>query len=81
MLHSLHFNSKYKIIKVTHCQDLGLKYLDLYLIHWPVAFRAPSDPSVLYPKTDDGKFAVEDVPLWETWEAMQVNQNNILSNL
>ena len=31
--------------------DLGLKYLDLYLIHWPISFERGD---ALYPKNDDG---------------------------
>ncbi|EJD34997.1 Aldo/keto reductase [Auricularia subglabra TFB-10046 SS5] len=49
-------------------QQLGLDYLDLYLIHWPVAF-----PPGLgnFPKGDDGKVKIDnDVSLVDTWKAM-----------
>ncbi|KIY44081.1 Aldo/keto reductase [Fistulina hepatica ATCC 64428] len=51
-------------------KQLGLDYLDLYLIHWPVPF-APGD--VLAPKSADGKWAVIDVDgpsIVDTWKAL-----------
>lgn len=50
-------------------QELGLDYLDLYLIHWPVAF-APGNE--LVPKTEDGKFTQLDreTSIVDTWKAM-----------
>lgn len=47
-------------------KDLQLDYLDLYLIHWPVAFK----PDVSTPKNDDDFLSLEEVPLTETWEMM-----------
>lgn len=47
--------------------DLGLDYLDLYLIHWPVALRE----DVLYPEKGDDFVALEDLPLHETWKGME----------
>eukprot|EP00727_Mastigamoeba_balamuthi_P014474 m51a1_g9651 putative aldo keto diketogulonate reductase (269) ;mRNA; r:1185594-1186516 len=45
-------------------RDLGLSYLDLYLIHFPVAVKK----GVPYPfKKED----MDDVPLAETWRAME----------
>ena len=35
--------------------DLGLAYLDLYLIHWPLAFKRGEDA---FPKNDEGKLLV-----------------------
>ncbi|KDN46461.1 erythrose reductase 3 [Tilletiaria anomala UBC 951] len=52
-------------------QQLGLSYLDLYLIHWPVPFKNTTVEE-LVPKTDDG-FAildVENVSLVDTWKAL-----------
>ncbi|KND90857.1 D/L-glyceraldehyde reductase [Tolypocladium ophioglossoides CBS 100239] len=49
--------------------ELQLEYLDLYLIHWPVAFK-PGDE--LSPKTSDGTQAElnRNVSISETWKAM-----------
>lgn len=48
-------------------KDLQLDYLDLYLIHWPVAFKPEIDT---FPKQDSDYLSLADVPLIETWEAM-----------
>ena len=37
-------------------KDLGLDYLDLYLIHWPVAFERGNLP---FPHGPDGKIKVD----------------------
>lgn len=47
-------------------KDLGLDYLDLYLIHWPIAFV----PETKFPENGDGYLSLEQVPLTETWEGM-----------
>lgn len=47
--------------------DLQLDYLDLYLIHWPVAFRH----GVMRPKGADDFFTPEQLPIESTWRAMQ----------
>ena len=47
-------------------KDLQLDYLDLYLIHWPVAFKH----GVSSPSGDDDYLSLEEVPLIETWNAM-----------
>lgn len=46
--------------------DLQLDYLDLYLIHWPVAFKH----GVGFPSGDDDYLSLEEVPIIETWNAM-----------
>lgn len=47
--------------------DLKLEYVDLYLIHWPIAFK----PGVGFPKERDDFYTYEEVPIGETWKAMQ----------
>lgn len=39
--------------------DLQTDYVDLYLIHWPVAWKRGSE---LMPKNPDGTPAMEDIP-------------------
>ena len=47
--------------------DLQLEYLDLYLIHWPVAHK----PGVLYAKTGADFLGPDEAPIGETWAAME----------
>ena len=45
---------------------LQLDYLDLYLIHWPVALIR----SVNYPQRAEDMISLKELPLSETWQAM-----------
>ncbi|MFO7764080.1 MAG: aldo/keto reductase [Wenzhouxiangellaceae bacterium] len=47
--------------------DLKLDYLDLYLIHWPVAFRPGLEG---FPETESDFLTPDQAPVAETWEAM-----------
>lgn len=54
--------------------DLNVEYLDLFLIHFPIAFKfVPFDEK--YPPGfycgDGDKFVYEDVPLLDTWRALE----------
>lgn len=51
--------------------DLGLEYVDLYLIHWPISFKR----GVGFPKSRDDFYTYLDVPLTQTWEGMQAVKN------
>ncbi len=46
--------------------DLGLDYLDLYLIHWPVVVADHTN----FPQTADDLVSLKTTPLEETWEGM-----------
>jgi aldehyde reductase len=50
--------------------ELGLQWLDMFMVHWPVAFRSDGDPYV--PTLANGDTAIdEDVSLEDTWRAME----------
>ncbi|MEX0884226.1 MAG: aldo/keto reductase, partial [Cyclobacteriaceae bacterium] len=48
-------------------QDLQLDYLDLYLIHWPVAVKS----QVLFPKRESDFLSYREAPLSGTWKGME----------
>ncbi|KAL4922795.1 NADP-dependent oxidoreductase domain-containing protein [Aspergillus aurantiobrunneus] len=48
--------------------DLGLEYIDLFLMHWPVAFKRGSEH---FPQTDKGAPAVADIDYVDTYKAME----------
>ena len=47
-------------------RKLNLDYLDLYLVHWPVAFK----PGVSFPTEPSEYVPLEQLPLNETWSGM-----------
>ncbi|QDV09076.1 putative oxidoreductase [Planctomycetes bacterium Poly30] len=47
--------------------DLGVEYLDLYLVHWPVAIRSGAEP----PTEPGDLVSLEELPLEETWAGME----------
>ncbi|XP_030625831.1 aldo-keto reductase family 1 member A1-A [Chanos chanos] len=48
--------------------DLGLSYLDLYLMHWPMAFERGDE---VMPKNPDGTIRYSDLHYRDTWLAME----------
>ncbi|PFX28933.1 Alcohol dehydrogenase [NADP(+)] [Stylophora pistillata] len=48
--------------------DLGLNFLDLYLMHWPVLFE---DGDINFPKDGDGNIIYADHDPCDTWKAME----------
>ncbi|QNJ98893.1 aldo/keto reductase [Constantimarinum furrinae] len=56
-------------------QKLKLDYLDLYLVHWPVAFKHGTN----FPKTPSDYLSLEEVPIIETWKKMEEAKNNRLA--
>lgn len=49
-------------------KKLDTPYLDLYLIHWPVAFASGDNR---FPQTASGTIAVADIPISKTWAALE----------
>jgi len=47
--------------------DLQLKYLDLYLIHWPVSLK----PGTGFPTSAKDFIEPEDMPILDTWKGME----------
>ena len=51
----------------TTLRNLQLDYLDLYLMHWPVALK----PGVPFPKSADDMVSLKELPVETTWAAME----------
>lgn len=47
--------------------SLKLDYLDMYLIHWPIAFKN----SVIFPNNANEMIPLEHLPISETWQGME----------
>ncbi|XP_046368340.1 1,5-anhydro-D-fructose reductase-like isoform X2 [Haliotis rufescens] len=51
-------------------ERLGLSYVDLYLMHWPVAFKEDTGESM--PKDADGILILSDADYLDTWKEMEL---------
>jgi len=49
-------------------KNLGVEYLDLYLIHWPMAYKEGGE---LFPTKADGSIQFSDADFLETWKEME----------
>lgn len=49
-------------------QNLQTSYLDLYLIHWPMAYKEGDE---LFPKDENDKVIFSDVDFVDTWKSME----------
>lgn len=47
--------------------DLQLDYLDLFLVHWPIALK----PHVMFPSSGGDMIGLDTIPTLETWKAME----------
>ncbi len=56
--------------------DLKLDYLDLYLIHWPVALVH----GVNYPRSGEDMLSLTEIPLSETWQSMAILKEKSLTH-
>jgi alcohol dehydrogenase (NADP+) len=63
---SFHYKSEVFPSLKQSLRDLQTDYLDLYLMHWPIAFKK----EVIFPQKADDLASLDDIPLSETWEAM-----------
>ncbi|KAI7869910.1 NADP-dependent oxidoreductase domain-containing protein [Spinellus fusiger] len=53
-------------------KELGLDYLDQYLMHWPMAWEFGGyDHDKIYIKDEDNDIKCIDVPVIDTWRAME----------
>jgi len=55
----------------TTLQDLGLDYIDLYLIHFPTGFQEGTGELLMMGKDESGNNAYSDVDYIDTWRGME----------
>lgn len=74
------WNTHHRKNEVSECLQITLKalqldYLDLYLIHWPVAHQK----DVIFPQDGSGLVSLKEIPLEETWSGMEEIKSSGLS--
>ena len=67
------WNTYHKRERVHLCLDqslkaLGLDYLDLYLMHWPLGYQEGDEK---FPKNDKGEVLVSDIDYLETYKGLE----------
>lgn len=67
------WNTYHRREKVIECckkslSELGLEYVDLYLIHWPIAYQ---EGDQLFPKNEKGDMLTSNIDFIETWKGME----------
>ena len=64
------FHERQSVVKSVNISltNLGLKYIDLMLIHWPMGFKDGMDP---FPKDKNGTIIFSDVDYLETWAGLE----------
>nr|XP_009861665.1 aldose reductase-like [Ciona intestinalis] len=61
--------------------NLQTSYLDLYLIHWPMAYVLQPDGN-LFPKDSNGKFIYDDTDYVDTWKELEkAKEEGIVKNI
>ncbi|CAH1105232.1 unnamed protein product [Psylliodes chrysocephalus] len=67
-----------KALKET-LNNLGLEYLDLYLIHWPMAYKEEAES---FPRREDGTVIFSDVDYVDSWKEMEkLQQQGLIKSI
>ncbi len=87
MWNTYHHKEHVKLACEKTLLDLGLSYVDLYLIHFPICLRyVPIEtrypPEWVFDPHGANKMELDLVPVSETWSAMEaLVHNNLVKNI